>query len=61
MVTAQKSHDDAMDAAANYLARAMREIDNRFGDGYASKNPALVAEFIRACALEFATLQNSDR
>lgn len=61
MSTAMDSHKSAMDGAADYLARAIREIDEKFGAHYASNNPLLVAAFIRTCAQEFATMQSSDR
>jgi len=41
--------------AADYLANAQREIDNRFGDGYAAKNPNLVAAFMQTASSDFTT------
>jgi hypothetical protein len=38
-----------------YLSEAIEAIDGKFGDGYAAKNPQLVAAFIAACAQDFHT------
>jgi hypothetical protein len=38
-----------------YLARAVEHIDDTFGDGYAKRNPALVAAFIRSSSDDFNT------
>jgi hypothetical protein len=40
---------------ALYLSEAIEAIDRKFGDGYAAKNPQLVAAFITACAQDFHT------
>lgn len=49
--------DDAVRQAgttiAEYLDRAVAAIDEKFGDGYAKANPALVGAFIQACATDF--------
>jgi hypothetical protein len=42
-------------SAADYLAKAHRSIDDRFGAGFAAKNPALVAAFMRVAASDFNT------
>jgi hypothetical protein len=39
--------------AADYMDNAVREIDAKFGQGYAEKNPALVAGFMQAAASDF--------
>lgn len=52
-----KAHKDAMDATEDYFVRAVRVIDEKFGEGYAKANPALVGEFIRACSLEYQNLR----
>jgi hypothetical protein len=43
------------DTTAKYLKLAIRHIDEAFGNGYAAKNPTLVAEFMRTCATDFQT------
>jgi len=45
-------HEQTSMTAASYLASAKREIDETFGDGYAAKNPALVAAFMQTCAAD---------
>lgn len=45
----------ASDTAATYLRRAKREIDETFGEGYASKNPQLVAAFMQVAATDMST------
>jgi len=39
---------------ARHLADAVEAIDAVFGEGHARANPALVAAFIQACAIEQA-------
>lgn len=46
---------DAPNAAGIYAERAKTAIDSVFGEGFASKNPALVATFIEAAMLDFST------
>ena len=36
-----------------YLSQAIAEIDNRLGDGYAEKHPALLAECVRSQTMDF--------
>ena len=36
-----------------YLSQAIKEIDLRFGEGYAEANPNLVAECVRSQTLDF--------
>jgi hypothetical protein len=45
----------APDTAANYMHAARREIDSLYGEGYADKNPAIVAVFMQTAAFDFAT------
>lgn len=40
----------ASDTAATYLRRALHEIDELYGNGYAAKNPQLVAAFMQTAA-----------
>ncbi len=39
--------------ADHYMSAAVRRIDARFGEGYASEHPDLVAAFMRVCAADF--------
>lgn len=39
----------------DYLDEAVHQIDRQFGEGYAMKNPALVAAFLNCCATDFNT------
>jgi hypothetical protein len=39
--------------AHDYMRAAKTEIDKVFGDGYATKNPALVGAFIQTCAADY--------
>ena len=41
--------------AHDYLWDAVDLIDKQFGDGFAKKNPALVAEMVRAQSADFNT------
>lgn len=46
-------HQHAKDSAESYLTRAIRNIDEEFGKGYAQENPLLVAAFMQAASREF--------
>lgn len=46
--------DGARDTAAAYMSSAKREIDQTFGEGYAAKNPSLVAAFMQAAAADMS-------
>lgn len=50
--------DQASDTAAEYLGRAQRHIDERFGSGFAKANPSLIAAFMQVAAADFATATN---
>lgn len=52
-------HEQTSMTAAGYLASAKREIDEAFGDGYAAKNPALVAAFMQTCAADMGAATNA--
>lgn len=52
-------HEQAPMSAAHYLYSAKRNIDEVFGEGYAAKNPALVAAFILACSNEMTEGANA--
>ena len=47
--------DQAGATAGIFLRAAIREIDESLGDGYAIKNPALVAQITRIAAEDFNT------
>lgn len=42
-------------SADDYMEVAIRQIDLRFGEGYAENHPELVAAFMRTCAQDFHT------
>jgi hypothetical protein len=39
--------------ADEYLAAAIKHIDERLGEGYAKKNPALVGQFMITAAMDY--------
>jgi hypothetical protein len=41
--------------AAEYLNAAVIEIDEKFGDGYAKKNPELIAAYMNTAALDYGS------
>ena len=45
----------APDTAGLYLGKVVECVDREFGEGYAKKNPELVAKMIEACARDFET------
>lgn len=45
----------AGETAESYFLYAIYSIDEEFGDGYAEKNPKLIAAFIKACVMDFNT------
>lgn len=42
-------------AAAEYLRRGIRDIDDYLGDGYAKAHPDLLAAYMKVAALDLAT------
>jgi len=40
--------------AAEYLYKAVDEIDGKFGDGFSKEHPELVGAFMHTAALDFA-------
>jgi len=46
----------ASDTADVYLNRAATAVDERFGEGYAAKNPTLVVAHMRVAAMDFDTM-----
>ena len=51
---AEPHRREAPAAAAHWLRGARQAVDAEFGPGYAAANPALVAAFVQACALDAA-------
>ena len=41
--------------AGFYMEEAVRRIDEKFGEGYASRHPELVGAFMRTAARDFDT------
>lgn len=41
--------------ACDYMIHAVEDIDRIFGEGYAAKNPELVAAYINTAAIDFAS------
>lgn len=41
--------------AHDYMLRAERDIDAQFGEGFAKKNPILVAGYMKTCALDYGS------
>lgn len=42
----------AGDQAADWMLAAVRELDERFGEGYAERNPSLVAAMVQAASAD---------
>jgi len=55
----EKLMEDAAATAGVYLRRAVENIDNQFGKGYAKANPVLVAAMIQASAADFQAGQTN--
>ena len=49
----ETAFEQSMMSASAYLRRAVQEIDQVFGAGYAKKNPELVMVFIKTCQTDF--------
>lgn len=41
--------------AHDYMIQAVDDIDNKFGKGFAAKNPQLIAAYMNTAAVDFAT------
>lgn len=54
MPTAQELMRRAMMTAHDYMTHAETDIDAHFGAGFARQNPALIAAYMQAAALDFA-------
>lgn len=52
MLSYRELMDQGPMTADYYLGEAVKRIDAQFGEGYAKKNPALVAEFMKVSALD---------
>jgi len=51
--------EQAQMTSADYMRRARHEIDAAFGEGYAEKNPTLVAAFMQTAASDYAAALQS--
>lgn len=51
MMSNHKAETDAAATTDQYLVEAIKSIDQRLGEGYAKKNPQLVAAFITVSAM----------
>lgn len=47
--------DQAIETVSVYAGKMAQKIDAKFGEGYAAKNPVLLAAAINACALDMLT------
>ena len=45
--------DQAPATVSGYFWAAVKDIDAKFGKGYAAKNPALVGAYTQACAQDY--------
>jgi hemoglobin-like flavoprotein len=54
-LTANDLMEEAPDTVNFYLRRAIKHIEDNFGEGYAKEHPELLAGFIQACATELHT------
>ena len=60
MIDHTRIHESSKDAAANYLAAAIREIDRAFDQpGYAKTHPDLVAAFMQVAVADYAASTQS--
>ena len=48
----------APETAKVYLLRAKQDIDSSFGEGFAQRNPALVAAYMQTAATDYAGASN---
>ena len=57
-ITVQQIMKQASSTANEYLTNAVKDIDGRFGDGYALEHPQLIEIYVRAASADYAaTLQ----
>lgn len=52
MLDVTMTNGKAMDQAINWMRTAARELDERYGEGYAKANPQLVAAMVQAAATD---------
>ena len=57
-LTPDNAMEQAHEQAHEYLARAARTVDDVFGEGYAIKNPDLVAVVAKLAADDFRLTAN---
>lgn len=46
----------AKGTAYDFMSSAVKDIDTIFGEGYAKKNPALIAAYVQAAAIDCASV-----
>ena len=51
--------ESATDFADDFLRAAVRSIDGAFGEGFAKENPALVGQYIAACATNLGAMMQA--
>ena len=54
-----RAHEASGDTAATYLSHAASDIDARFGEGFAQRNPALVAAYMQTAAADYSASSNA--
>lgn len=52
MLDVTMTNGKAMDQAINWMRTASRELDERYGEGYAKANPQLIAAMVQAAATD---------
>lgn len=60
LMDAQSAMVQAGQTADFYMRYAIDKIDQRFGDGFAEKNPALICTFMNVAAADFAAAPHTD-
>lgn len=55
LMSAQQHFENSSMATHDWMLRAVRDIDEIFGEGYARANPQLVGMYIQTAALDFLT------
>lgn len=61
MLDASQAMKQAMMTAHDYMNSARYDIDKMFGEGYAAKNPALVAAYMQTAAIDYAASYGLDQ
>lgn len=50
--SAERLMEQAGDTASSWMYKAVREIDERFGEGFAKKHPELIAGFMQTAGID---------